>query len=217
MTAARDDDFMALPGMEADSNAHNTARLRSDDATPASSQSALDALLDEYRARAKRANDIEGAKALLRLFGAYEEIEKIQFPYDQVRKEVDALSAMAKGKYSNYIKFTTKKERNAPQKELLQARSEAKQLRTHADLDLFDAERRAREEQALRRSELRPLTQQLDEINNRLTIVNATLAGQTQQRRQRHYQRPRPHLPRRLQLGTNRPSYVAQRSKRRKP
>lgn len=52
MTAARDDDFMALPGMEADSNAHDTARHRSDDAAPASSKSALDALLDEYRARA---------------------------------------------------------------------------------------------------------------------------------------------------------------------
>ena len=53
MTAARDDDFMALPGMEADSNAHDTARHRSDDTAPASSKSALDALLDEYRARAK--------------------------------------------------------------------------------------------------------------------------------------------------------------------
>lgn len=137
------------------------------------------ALLDRPLAAAARANDIEGAKALLRLFGAYEEIEKIQSRYDQVRKEVDALNAMAKGKYSSYIKFTTKKERTAAQKELLQARSEAKQLRTHADLDLFEAERRAREEQALRRSELRPLTQQLDEINSRLTIVNATLAGQT--------------------------------------
>ena len=52
MTAARDDDFMALPGMEADSNAHDTARHRSDDTAPASSKSALDALLDEYRARA---------------------------------------------------------------------------------------------------------------------------------------------------------------------
>ena len=52
MTAARDDDFMALPGMEADSNAHDTARHRSDDMVPASSKSALDALLDEYRARA---------------------------------------------------------------------------------------------------------------------------------------------------------------------
>ena len=215
MTAARDDDFMALPGMEADSNAHDTARHRSDDTAPASSKSALDALLDEYRARAKRGNDIEGAKALLRLFGAYEEIEKIQSRYDRVRKEVDALSAMAKGKYSNYIKFTTKTERNAAQKELLQARSEAKQLRTHANLDLFEAERRAREEQALRRSELRPLTQQIDEINSRLTIVNATLAGQTRQRRQRHHRRPRPHLPStRQQLGTNRPSYITQRSKR---
>ena len=53
MTAARDDDFMALPGMEADSNAHDTARHRSDETVPASSKSALDALLDEYRARAK--------------------------------------------------------------------------------------------------------------------------------------------------------------------
>lgn len=53
MTAARDDDFMALPGMEADSNTHDTARHRSDDTAPASSKSALDALLDEYRARAK--------------------------------------------------------------------------------------------------------------------------------------------------------------------
>ena len=53
MTAARDDDFMALPGMEVDSTAHDTARHRSDDTAPASSKSALDALLDEYRARAK--------------------------------------------------------------------------------------------------------------------------------------------------------------------
>ena len=62
MTAARDDDFMALPGMEADSTdtRHGRERL-SDDATPASantstnasSKSALDALLDEYRARAR--------------------------------------------------------------------------------------------------------------------------------------------------------------------
>ena len=53
MTAARDDDFMALPGMEADSNTHDAARHRSDETAPASSKSALDALLDEYRARAK--------------------------------------------------------------------------------------------------------------------------------------------------------------------
>ena len=52
MTAARDDDFMALPGMEADSNTHDTARHRSNETAPASSKSALDALLDEYRARA---------------------------------------------------------------------------------------------------------------------------------------------------------------------
>ena len=53
MTAARDDDFTALPGMEADSNTHDTARYRSDETAPASSKSALDALLDEYRARAR--------------------------------------------------------------------------------------------------------------------------------------------------------------------
>lgn len=66
MTAARDDDFMALPGMEAASTDTHHARERlSDDATPgsaitsantspnASSKSALDALLDEYRARAR--------------------------------------------------------------------------------------------------------------------------------------------------------------------
>ena len=53
MTAARDDDFMALPGMEADPNTHDTARHRSDETAPPSSKSALDALLDEYRARAK--------------------------------------------------------------------------------------------------------------------------------------------------------------------
>lgn len=62
MTAARDDDFMALPGMEADStDTHHAQERLSDDATPtstktppnASSKSALDALLDEYRARAK--------------------------------------------------------------------------------------------------------------------------------------------------------------------
>lgn len=66
MTAARNDDFMALPGMEADSTDTHHARERlSDNATPrsantssntspnASSKSALDALLDEYRARAK--------------------------------------------------------------------------------------------------------------------------------------------------------------------
>ena len=62
MTAARDDDFMALPGMEADStDTHHGRERLSDDAAPtssnaspsASSKSALDALLDEYRARAR--------------------------------------------------------------------------------------------------------------------------------------------------------------------
>ena len=70
MTAARDDDFMALPGMEADStDAHHGRERLSGDRAPtsvnaasntaastsptASSKSALDALLDEYRARAK--------------------------------------------------------------------------------------------------------------------------------------------------------------------
>ena len=62
MTAARDDDFMALPGMEADfTDTHHARGRLSDEATPtsattspnASSKSALDALLDEYRARAK--------------------------------------------------------------------------------------------------------------------------------------------------------------------
>ena len=57
MADARDYDFMALPGMEADSNAHDTARHRSDDTAPASSKSALDALLDEYRAREERARE----------------------------------------------------------------------------------------------------------------------------------------------------------------
>ena len=58
MTAARDDDFMALPGMEADSTDAHHGRERSSEDTAntssnASSKSALDALLDEYRARAK--------------------------------------------------------------------------------------------------------------------------------------------------------------------
>ena len=62
MTAARDDDFMALPGVEADStDTHHAHERLSDDSTPGSastspntsSKSALDALLDEYRAHAK--------------------------------------------------------------------------------------------------------------------------------------------------------------------
>lgn len=62
MTAARNDDFMALPGMEADStDTHHGRERLSEDSAPtssnpspnASSKSALDALLDEYRARAK--------------------------------------------------------------------------------------------------------------------------------------------------------------------
>ena len=57
MTAARTDDFAALPGMETANPAPPTAIDRSPgDAAntgPVSSKSALDALLDEYRARAK--------------------------------------------------------------------------------------------------------------------------------------------------------------------
>ena len=57
MTAARNDDLMALPGTGADSTDTPDVRERlSDDAAPTSSntssKSALDALLDEYRARA---------------------------------------------------------------------------------------------------------------------------------------------------------------------
>jgi len=58
MTAARDDDSIALPGMEADStDTHHGRERLSDDTAPTSantsSKSALDALLDEYRACAK--------------------------------------------------------------------------------------------------------------------------------------------------------------------
>ena len=53
MTAARDDGLMALPGKGADSNAHDTTRHRLNGAATASSTSVLDALLDEYRVRAK--------------------------------------------------------------------------------------------------------------------------------------------------------------------
>ena len=62
MTAARDDDFMALPGMKTDStDTHHAHEHLSDDATPgsantssnASSKSAPDTLLNAYRARAK--------------------------------------------------------------------------------------------------------------------------------------------------------------------
>lgn len=65
MTAVRDDDFMALPSMEANSTAahHSWERLSEDTATTStnassnaspntSSKSALDALLDKYHARA---------------------------------------------------------------------------------------------------------------------------------------------------------------------
>lgn len=137
------------------------------------------ALLNRPLAAAAGAKDTDGAKALLELFGAYDEIEHIQFRYDQVNKEVSTLNAMAKGKYSSYIKLTTKKERNAAQRELLEARSEAKQLRTHADLDLFQAEQKARQEQSLKRAQMRPLVQELDAINSRLVIVEATLSGKT--------------------------------------
>ncbi|MES7580918.1 hypothetical protein U6X29_07310 [Cutibacterium acnes] len=136
-------------------------------------------LLDRPLAAAAGAKVTDGAKALLELFGAYDEIEHIQSRYDQVSKEVSTLNAMAKGKYSNYIKLTTKKQRNTAQRELLEARSEAKQLRTHADIDLFQAEQKARQEQALKRAHMRPLVQELDAINSRLAIVEATLSGKT--------------------------------------
>lgn len=137
------------------------------------------ALLDRPLAAAAQSNDVDGAKALLSLFGAYEEIKQIQSRYDVVRKETDTLTAMAKGQYSNYIRFTRKKERNEAVKELQEASLEARQLRLHADLDLFEAERKARHKQSLLRTQLRPLTQEIDEINSRLAIINATLAGQT--------------------------------------
>lgn len=137
------------------------------------------ALLDRPLAAAAGASDTDGAKALLELFGAYDEIEHLQYRYDQVNKEVSTLNAMAKGKYSNYIKLTTKKERDTAHRELLEARIEAKQLRTHADLDLFQTEQKARQEQALKRARMRPLVQELDAINSRLAIVEATLSGKT--------------------------------------
>ena len=53
MTAVRDDGLMALPGIGADSNAHDTTRHCLDGAAPASSKSVLYALLDAYRVHAK--------------------------------------------------------------------------------------------------------------------------------------------------------------------
>jgi hypothetical protein len=61
MTVVRDDEFMALPGMEAVSSAHEAARHCLDGAAPASLKSVLDALLEEYRVHAKS----ERVKAVL--------------------------------------------------------------------------------------------------------------------------------------------------------
>lgn len=77
MIATRGGDFMALSGMETGSNAHDTVRSHLNDTTPASSKSAFGILPDEYRACTEHTNDTEGVKALLRLFGVYEGIEKI--------------------------------------------------------------------------------------------------------------------------------------------
>lgn len=67
--------------------------------------------------------------------------------YEQVRKEVNALDAMVKGNYSIYIKFTKKTELNQAVKELTTARTKAAKLHRQADLDLFESEHKAREEQ----------------------------------------------------------------------
>lgn len=137
------------------------------------------AMLDKPLAAAPRESDTSGAAALLRLFGAYAEIEEIQDRYAKVRSEVDALDAMAKGQYSNYIKLTKKADRDRAERELAEANAEAKRVHRQADLDLFDADRKARQEQQLLRAQLRPLTEQLDQLTGKLAIVEATLAGRT--------------------------------------
>lgn len=137
------------------------------------------AMLDKPLAAAPRESDTSGAAALLRLFGAYAEIEEIQDRYAKVRSEVDALDAMAKGQYSNYIKLTKKADRDRAERELAEAKAEATRVHRQADLDLFDTDRKARQEQQLLRAQLRPLTEQLDQLTGKLAIVEATLAGRT--------------------------------------
>lgn len=137
------------------------------------------ALLDKPLAAAAGQSDVQGAAALLRLFDAYDEIEKIQSRYDTVQKDVKTLDAMAKGHYSNYIKLTKKTERDQAAKDLAATKAEATRQHRQADLDLFEAERKAREEQQLLRTQLRPLTAQLDQLRGKLAIVEATLAGHT--------------------------------------
>ncbi|WP_058156919.1 DUF2326 domain-containing protein [Corynebacterium pseudotuberculosis] len=61
----------------------------------------------------------------------------------------------------------------------LKRKAEATRVHRQADLDLFDADRKARQEQQLLRSQLRPLTEQLDQLTGKLAIVEATLAGHT--------------------------------------
>ncbi len=137
------------------------------------------AMLDKPLAAAPRESDNSGAAALLRLFSAYAEIEKIQDRYAKVRSEVDALDAMAKGQYSNYIKLTKRTDRDRAERELAEAKAEATRVHRQADLDLFDADRKARQEQQLLRAQLRPLTEQLDQLTGKLAFVEDTLAGRT--------------------------------------
>lgn len=136
-------------------------------------------MVDKPLAAVGREPDTKGAAALLRLFGAFEEIEEIQKRFKAVDDEVQTLNAMAKGQYSPYIKLAKKSDRNEAAKELAEAKSEASLVHRRADLDLFEAERRAREEQQRLRAKLRPLTSKLDELRGKLAIVEATLAGQT--------------------------------------
>ncbi len=122
-----------------------------------------------------------GAIAMLRLRlnGTYEDVVEIQTKIVELAEDIRAIQRVADGGYMPYRALRTKTERKTAEEELTHARAESKQLRRGVDLDLFEAEMKARKESQAARASLRPLTQRLTQLEGRLANVKALLDGGT--------------------------------------
>lgn len=120
-----------------------------------------------------------GAIAMLHLNGTYEDVVDTQKKIAELAKDIRDIQRVSEGGCMPYLALRTKTERKNAEEELAQARAESKQLRRGVDLDLFEADMKARKERQAARASLRPLTERVTQLEGRLANVRAVLDGGT--------------------------------------
>ncbi|WP_418968482.1 DUF2326 domain-containing protein [Alloscardovia omnicolens] len=134
--------------------------------------------LDKPLSADPRANDAEGAIALIKLLDFYTDLEVAIKRSIQLQTSYNLIQKTTKLGLFDALKLTKKSEYEDAKQQLISYQRESQALRSQTDLDLFEAKRLSRLQQEGARAELIPLQERATALGARLALIKATLSGE---------------------------------------